>query len=78
VTTWLIIERAGPVFEPGRSSFDIQRNGRSFAYDMDDLEEAENRIAKDRHFDPLEDKITLVGTDGYRTPISLRNRRRRP
>jgi len=72
MTTWLIFERT---IEPGVSSFDIQRNGRAFAYDQDDLEEAEKRISRDRHFDPLEDKITLVGANGYRTPISLRRSR---
>ena len=48
-------------------SFDIKRNGRAFAYDMDDLEDAENRIVNDRHFDPDKDRVILLGTDGYRT-----------
>ena len=74
MNTWLITEQPGP--SPHTSSFDIKRNGRAFAYDMAGLEDAEDRIVGDRHFDPDQDRVVLLGTDGYRTPLSLRKRRR--
>lgn len=77
VNTWLITEQIGMGRGPHEPSFDIKRNGRAFAYDMDDLEDAENRIVNDRHFDPDKDRVILLGTDGYRTPLSLRKSRRR-
>jgi hypothetical protein len=70
LATWLVIERPGP--KPGdQAHYDVERNGRAFAYDLD-LPQARGRITKSRRFDRVADKIVLVRVDGGRETLVQR------
>lgn len=45
-------------------TFDVRRNGRSFRYDLDDLDEARLAARRDGATE-----VTLIETDGYRRKI---------
>jgi hypothetical protein len=66
LATWLVIEQPG-----GQALYDVERNGRAFAYDLG-LDRAQDRIQKNRRFDPSADKIVLVTADGGREVVPLR------
>lgn len=70
MATWLVIERYGSG-GPGSPMYDIERNGRAFAYDLS-LGSARSRITKSRRFDPSTDKIVLVKVDGGRETLVQR------
>jgi hypothetical protein len=68
LATWLVIEKRS-----GQDTYDVERNGRAFAYDLD-LRQAQDRIAKNRRFDRSADRVVLVRTDGGRETIAPRRR----
>jgi hypothetical protein len=56
---------------PGEAVYDVERNGRAFAYDLD-LAQARSRIIRNRRFDRTADKIVLVRADGGRETLVQR------
>jgi hypothetical protein len=50
-------------------TIDIMRNGKSFAYDLDDYDEAFARIKKDKRY-KRGDKVEVIDPDGYRRKIT--------
>jgi hypothetical protein len=62
MTRWIIeVSRDGAI--------DIMRNGKAFAYDLDDYDEAFARIKKDKRYQKG-DKVEMVDPDGYRRKIT--------
>lgn len=49
---------------------DVKRDGRAFAYDLDDLDEALRRIQRSPKFDP-DDEIFFRPQDGQRRRVRL-------
>jgi hypothetical protein len=58
------------VYDRNRRVFDVKRNGRAVAYDLDDLDEATRRVKKHRQFDEG-DTVTLVDQDGHRHRLKV-------
>lgn len=52
-----------------RGKVDVRCNRRAFAYDLDDLEEAERKITRSRKFSPG-DKVVVIEENGARRTIS--------
>jgi hypothetical protein len=74
LSTWLVIERKPKGRSrsgPGETVYDVERNGRAFAYDLD-LAQARSRITRNRRFDRTADKVILVRADGGRETLVLR------
>lgn len=63
MATWLVMEGE-------RDTYDIERNGRAFAYLVDGLAQARARITKSRRYDKATDKIILVRADGGRETLA--------
>ena len=58
--TWTIEEHSDGV--------DLKLNRRSFAYDLDDIDEACRRIRRSHRYSPG-DTVTVVEKDGYRHKV---------
>jgi hypothetical protein len=56
----------------GQSLYDVERNGRAFAYDLDTLPQARTRITKNRRYDKAVDRVILVRADGGRETLLQR------
>jgi hypothetical protein len=69
LATWLVLERAQ---SKGQPLYDVERNGRAFAFDLDTLPQARARITKNRRFDKAADKVVLVRADGGRETLVQR------
>jgi hypothetical protein len=69
LATWLVLERKPK--KGGQAVYDVERNGRAFAYDLD-LPQARTRITKNRRFDRAVDKIVLIRADGGRETLVQR------
>jgi hypothetical protein len=69
LATWLVLERKPG--KDGQAVYDVERNGRAFAYDLD-LPQARARITKNRRFDRAMDKVVLVRADGGRETLVQR------
>lgn len=54
------------------NTYDIERNGRAFAYVVEGLDQARARITKSRRFDRTADKVILVRADGGRETLVQR------
>lgn len=52
-----------------RGKVDVRCNRRAFAYDLDDLDEAVQRIRRSRKFSPG-DKVVVIEENGARRTIS--------
>jgi hypothetical protein len=71
LSTWLVIERRLGPGPSGQAIYDVERNGRAFAYDLD-LAQARSRITRNRRFDRSADKVILVRADGGRETLVQR------
>lgn len=58
------------VIEEYEGNFDVRRNGRSFRYDLDDVDEALKAIRRSPKFSP-DDQVFVVDESGYRKRVKV-------